>query len=447
MFSTKCPCGVAGVSITLVQDKRVTVITVETDRTTMLPPLQILKTLWFSMQSCSLFRRADGLMQSNTVSALGTIQIMVGLFNIGLGPGRTTLHPGDFAHLGAAYWLGGVCILTGIVSLLADRCSGSFLVGTAVLMNIIGSIFSIIGIYMYAMDIDDITHVGFCDNSSARSYDDCEFVELFFKRMLKGMDTTMIVLTVLQLIVCITVTVLGIRVLFHLRNKEDARDDDIYQPETKEALLTGPDSPLQILKTLCFSTQSCSLFRRADGLMQSNTVSALGTLQIMVGLFNIGLGSGRTRLHPGDFVSWEVAYWLGGMFILAGIMSFTVDRFSSVYLVGFAVAVNTIGSILALIGSVLYGADILDFSELSLCDESNVRYSPCQSTQYLLQRLVIGMDISMIVLTVLQLIVCITVTVLGIRVLFYLRNKEQDAGDDEIYQPEMKEALLTGPGA
>lgn len=39
---------------------------------------------------------------------LQTVQILVGLFNIGLGPGRTSTRPGDFSSLGAAYWLGAV---------------------------------------------------------------------------------------------------------------------------------------------------------------------------------------------------------------------------------------------------------------------------------------------------------------------------------------------------
>lgn len=33
---------------------------------------------------------------------------MVGVFNIGLGPGRTSTGPGDLTSLGAAYWLGAV---------------------------------------------------------------------------------------------------------------------------------------------------------------------------------------------------------------------------------------------------------------------------------------------------------------------------------------------------
>lgn len=36
------------------------------------------------------------------------IQIMVGVINIGLGPGRTSTGPGDLTRLGAAYWLGAV---------------------------------------------------------------------------------------------------------------------------------------------------------------------------------------------------------------------------------------------------------------------------------------------------------------------------------------------------
>lgn len=39
---------------------------------------------------------------------LQIVQIMVGLFNIGLGSGRTSTNPGDLTSLGAAYWLGAV---------------------------------------------------------------------------------------------------------------------------------------------------------------------------------------------------------------------------------------------------------------------------------------------------------------------------------------------------
>lgn len=37
-----------------------------------------------------------------------TVQIMVSVFNIGLGPGRTSTGSGDLTSLGVAYWLGAV---------------------------------------------------------------------------------------------------------------------------------------------------------------------------------------------------------------------------------------------------------------------------------------------------------------------------------------------------
>ncbi|XP_068591842.1 high affinity immunoglobulin epsilon receptor subunit beta-like isoform X1 [Cebidichthys violaceus] len=206
----------------------------------MLPPLcQILKTLCCSPMCSSGYKV---LMQSNTISALGTIQIMVGLFNIGLGPGRTSLHPEDFAHLGAAYWLGGVFIVAGILSLLANRFPCPCLVGFAVLVNIVGSIFAVVGIGMYATDINDVSNTRFCDGYNAhRSGDNCKYVKYFFQRLMTAMDITMIVLTVLQLCVCISVTVLGIRALFNMRKEEQGgRDEDIYQPVLKEVLMTSP---------------------------------------------------------------------------------------------------------------------------------------------------------------------------------------------------------------
>lgn len=137
-------------SITVVKDKGATVVTVVSDRKSVLPPLcQILRSLCYSPVCCSVHK---GLMQPDVVSALGVretelylficsvkwwsqgvelfqcettvlnllqaIQLMVGLFNIGLGPGYTSQYDKDFAELGAAYWLGGVVNII-VVSILA----------------------------------------------------------------------------------------------------------------------------------------------------------------------------------------------------------------------------------------------------------------------------------------------------------------------------------------
>lgn len=222
-------------SITVVKEKAVTVVTVATDANSMLPPLcQILKSLFYSPVCCSVNR---GLMRSPLIGAFGAVQIMVGLFNIGLGPGRISMHPEDFTHLKVAYWLGAVCILVGSVSVCADRFPSRCLVGFAVLMNIVGSIFAVVGIVMYAIDMGDTTLSRWCD----RNHDNrntCRFMASYVQRLLTGMDVTMIILSVLQLNVCITFVVLGIKAL--LNRGKGATDGKNYQPVLQEVVMTSP---------------------------------------------------------------------------------------------------------------------------------------------------------------------------------------------------------------
>uniref|UniRef100_A0A8C9YMP5 Uncharacterized protein n=1 Tax=Sander lucioperca TaxID=283035 RepID=A0A8C9YMP5_SANLU len=158
------------------KDKGVTVVTVAADSKSMLPPLcQILKSLCYSPMCCSAIFFLHRLLQQSTVSTIDlfTIQIMVGLFNIGLVPGRTYMYPKDLTSLGVAYWLGAVHI------------------------------------YL------------FCST-----------------RLLTTMDITMIVLAVLQLCVCISFAVLGIKAVVN-RQKEEGDVED-QQQQLNAVLLTNP---------------------------------------------------------------------------------------------------------------------------------------------------------------------------------------------------------------
>ncbi|XP_034554236.1 uncharacterized protein LOC117823228 isoform X2 [Notolabrus celidotus] len=213
-------------SVTVENGKGVTVITVLGDKNSMLPPVcQILKALCYSPTFCSV---KSGMMQTGVTAALGTIQIMVGLFSIGLGPGRTSMHPEDFAHLGVAYWLGGVFLVSGLISILAGHFSSVCSVISAVIMNILGAIFSIVGIVLYGIELGEFNFYGWYS------------MEYFFRRLMTALDVTMLLLTVLQLCVCISFAVLGIKAL-KKKTEEDIRDVELYKPELKEALLTGPD--------------------------------------------------------------------------------------------------------------------------------------------------------------------------------------------------------------
>uniref|UniRef100_A0A3Q1IYH4 Uncharacterized protein n=1 Tax=Anabas testudineus TaxID=64144 RepID=A0A3Q1IYH4_ANATE len=161
------------------------------------------------------------LIQTSVTTAIGTIQIMVGLFNIGLGPGRTSTRPGDLTSVGAAYWLGAVFIVTGILSILAGQFPSSCLLGFTVFMNIAGAIFAITGIVLYAIDLANASLLWMCDQSGSSVADDgdnCRNVALFAQvhftskiNLTQSMDITLIALAVLQLYVNIRFAILGIR--------------------------------------------------------------------------------------------------------------------------------------------------------------------------------------------------------------------------------------------
>ncbi|KAE8289178.1 hypothetical protein D5F01_LYC13058 [Larimichthys crocea] len=204
------------------KSKGVTVITVAPDSESMLPPLNCPR------GCCN--------------ASLGTLQIMVGLFNIGLGPGRTSFHPGDFANLEAAYWLGGVFILTGIISILANGFPSCGLRCFALFMNIIASIIAAVGIALYAVDLDGPSLARLCDNSSSSDWyygssDNCKYVAYYLERLITGMDITMIVMTGLQLLVSVTFTV---RFCSRMKDEQGDEDAEIHKPLLKEVLMTSP---------------------------------------------------------------------------------------------------------------------------------------------------------------------------------------------------------------
>nr|XP_040020338.1 uncharacterized protein LOC120810120 [Gasterosteus aculeatus aculeatus] len=199
----------------------------------MLPPLcRILKTL-----CCS---GSTGLMERDVTAALGTMQVMVGLFNIGLGPGRPYMQPDSLTFTGAAYWLGGVFSVAGIMSILAGRFPSLYLVGFAVLVNIVGSISAVVGIVQSSVDLAAAPAAGMCDGYTAELHNDnCIYVAQYFQRLLTGLDVTLIVLAVLHLCVSISFAVLGIKALVN-RETEEVDKDDEDQHLMKEALLTNP---------------------------------------------------------------------------------------------------------------------------------------------------------------------------------------------------------------
>ncbi|KAK2844986.1 hypothetical protein Q5P01_011645 [Channa striata] len=203
----------------------------------------------------------------------------------------------------------------------------------------------------------------------------------------------------------------------------------------------------RIRAVLCSSPVGCTVDK---GLLQTSVTAALGTIEILVGLFNVALGTGRTSIRPGDLTDLRAAYWLGAVYTAAGVMAVFAGRLPSLCLVGFAVLMNIVGSIFAVVGTVLYAIDLGDASVASMCswkplaaDNSDDK---CVHVALIAQRLLTGMDIILIILAVLQLCVCISFAVLGIRAMVS-RQKDEFGADVHIYQPAFKEVLTNSRGA
>ncbi|XP_072548503.1 uncharacterized protein [Salminus brasiliensis] len=212
----------------------------------------------------------------------------------------------------------------------------------------------------------------------------------------------------------------------------------------------------QILGTLCCSPVYFVSRSMKQHLGSSHTV--LGTLQIMVGLLTVGLGCSTFRYI------WNEPFCLGGMFIAAGILCIIAAKFPSPCLISFLVLVNLVSFGLAVTIIVSYSVDLANIPFLYGCSPPSDSYgfrayettqSPvktakmnemleiCEDYKQMLEFLRVGVDILMIVLSVLQLCVTISSCVLCLKAL--CKKKKGDKEDPESYKPLLVEEVLSSP--
>ncbi|XP_008428941.1 transmembrane protein 176B [Poecilia reticulata] len=196
----------------------------------------------------------------------------------------------------------------------------------------------------------------------------------------------------------------------------------------------------QILKSLCYSPLCCSVspyVRKTQG----KSYSVLGAMQIMIGLLNLGLG-GTLRANPDT--DWrlnesEFPYWLGALFITFGVMCILSEKFPSLCLVVLNVILNMAGVALAIAAIVLYSIYVsqLRFWWWSCSNSYKAYYNQtppsqsdseffrqmCLEGHLLSQVLLIGLNVVLIVLSIMELCVVISAVVLGIKT---LRNSAQE---------------------
>lgn len=112
---------------------------------------------------------------------------------------------------------------------------------------------------------------------------------------------------------------------------------------------------------------------------------------------------------------------------------------------------NIAGAIFAITGIVLYAIDLGNASPLWMCDRRRYNVGPygdnCRGVALYAESLLRSMDIKLIAFAVLQLFVNVCFSILGIKTLCNEMKEEEDGKYVEGHQAELKEVLLTSPGA
>ncbi|XP_066501078.1 uncharacterized protein [Hoplias malabaricus] len=198
----------------------------------------------------------------------------------------------------------------------------------------------------------------------------------------------------------------------------------------------------QLLGTMC-CCPVCSVSQNLKKQL-GNINTALGAVQILFGLMNVAVGC---IYQPLETEIWSEPFWLGAVFIAAGITCIFTDRFPSPCLVIYMVLLNLVSSALAVYDIVLYSLDLAQIDYKYSCS-SYYYYQEgtpppqtmnCENFQHFLKMLQGGVDIMMIVLGVVLLCGIITRIVLSLKAL--CKKNKGDKVDPELCKPLVEEVL------
>ncbi|XP_017293419.1 membrane-spanning 4-domains subfamily A member 8-like [Kryptolebias marmoratus] len=232
-------------SVTVTKNDGVTVLTMSSDPENIWPPLcQIISNLCYSPKCCSVsgqLRKA----QRTSLSVLGAIQIMIGLLNIGLGLillSRSD-YPWDFVMTGFPFWSGALFIVFGVMCILTEKFPSLCLIILNVTLNLAGVAFAITAMVLYIIHVADLVLVWWrsCEDYpywyperttrlpspyEARLSENCIVGKKTLLTLLRGINSVLIVLSVLELCVVISTVVIGIKELKSSKKKENQSPDE-----------------------------------------------------------------------------------------------------------------------------------------------------------------------------------------------------------------------------
>ncbi|XP_073728626.1 uncharacterized protein [Misgurnus anguillicaudatus] len=205
----------------------------------------------------------------------------------------------------------------------------------------------------------------------------------------------------------------------------------------------------QILGTMCYSPV-CSVAQDMK-VKQTQTLTALGILQMIVGVINIVVGIlfATLAIHSKIMMS-QAPFWLGGVFLAIGILCILANKFPSPCLVVIAVILNIASAGLAIAAVVLYSVDLASDHNL-YCYNYNYNFTTpstlkqqmwkrCEEYKHLYQMFLGGLDIMMIVLSVLQLCVAISFCVLTVKS-WIKKSKDLKSVEEPQLQPLLEDTI------
>ncbi|XP_051577801.1 uncharacterized protein LOC127454544 [Myxocyprinus asiaticus] len=208
----------------------------------------------------------------------------------------------------------------------------------------------------------------------------------------------------------------------------------------------------QILGTLCYSpvySVVCSVSQDMKGKLSSQT--ALGIVQIIVGVINLVVGILFATFGLEYYIMmFRGPFWLGGMFLAFGIVCILATKFPCPCLLVIAVILNIVSAALAITAVVLYSVDLASDHWLQCGPyfSSDYRNPPSPQMQetclhYLQHSLIIikGLDIMMIVFSVLQICMTVSFCILTGKALRKKSGGAKSVEDAQIHNPLLEEAI------
>ncbi|XP_043117654.1 membrane-spanning 4-domains subfamily A member 4A-like [Puntigrus tetrazona] len=211
----------------------------------------------------------------------------------------------------------------------------------------------------------------------------------------------------------------------------------------------------QILGFLCYSPV-CSVSQGMKGKLK-DVHTAFGVVHMIIGVLNIVVGIVFISLgfYLNVYTMANVPFWIGSVSIVIGIVCILMAKFPSSCLLRNGIILNIVSAAFFTITAVvLYTVDMANMHTRYSCENYNVyAYGPegnrrrelCLDYRNVTKMVLRGLDIMMIVLSVLQICVSISFCVLTGKALCKKEEDEKSVEDPELDKP-LLETRAAGAG-